>query len=104
MTSPAVISVSAASTIESDVRTPRAIVMALESYRLCLSTGRRAGTHGSWVCGAYGIPDCRQDLTIMSVMLEAMIVPLSDLRFVVMTCEKCKTEITFDLMFDGKPS
>ena len=36
----------------------------------------------------------------MCAVLNETVVLLSDLRYVVMTCAKCKTEITFDLLWD----
>jgi hypothetical protein len=35
-------------------------------------------------------------------MLQELLVPLSDLRFVVMTRAACKAEITFDLLYETK--
>ena len=36
----------------------------------------------------------------MCAVLRELLVPLSDLRHVVITCTKCKTDITFDLLLE----
>jgi hypothetical protein len=40
------------------------------------------------------------ELRIMCVMLRELLVPLSDLQFIVMACTACKAEITFDLLYE----